>query len=63
MALTPSLKSTILTFQENEITEVSVAEDEPFRRRFVEMARFSLSIAALSFGVGYLIRQPFGVDV
>lgn len=42
---------------------VSVAEDEPFRRRFVEMAGLSLSIATLSFGVGFLIRELFGVDV
>jgi len=42
---------------------VSVAEDEPFRRRFAEMAGLSLSIAALSFGAGYLIRELFGVDV
>jgi vacuolar iron transporter family protein len=42
---------------------VSVAEDQPFRRRFAEMAGLSLSIAALSFGAGYLIRELFGVDV
>ncbi|MBN1248567.1 MAG: VIT1/CCC1 transporter family protein [Anaerolineae bacterium] len=42
---------------------ISVAEDQPFRRRFLEMAGLSLSIAALSFGIGYLIRELFGVEV
>jgi VIT1/CCC1 family predicted Fe2+/Mn2+ transporter len=42
---------------------VSVAKDEPFRRRFLEMAGLSLSIAALSFGIGYLLRTVFGVEV
>lgn len=42
---------------------ISVAEDQPFRRRFVEMAGLSLSIAALSFGIGFLIRELFGVEV
>jgi VIT1/CCC1 family predicted Fe2+/Mn2+ transporter len=42
---------------------VSVAKDESFRRRFLEMAGLSLSIAALSFGIGYLLRTVFGVDV
>jgi len=42
---------------------VAVAKDEPFRRRFLEMAGLSLSIAALSFGIGYLIRVLFGIDV
>ena len=42
---------------------ISVATDEPFRRRFVEMAGLSLAVAALSFGIGYLIRAVFGIDV
>jgi len=42
---------------------ISVAKDEPFRRRFVEMAGLSLSVAALSFLIGYLIRTFLGVDV
>jgi VIT1/CCC1 family predicted Fe2+/Mn2+ transporter len=41
---------------------VSVAKDEPFRRRFLEMAGLSLSIAALSFGIGYLLRTAFGIE-
>ncbi len=42
---------------------VAVAKGEPFKRRFAEMAGLSLSIAALSFGIGYVIRELFGVDV
>jgi VIT1/CCC1 family predicted Fe2+/Mn2+ transporter len=42
---------------------ISVAKDEPFRKRFVEMAGLSLSVAAFSFGIGYLIRLWLGVDV
>ena len=42
---------------------IGVARDEPFRRRFLEMAGLSLGVAALSFGVGFLVRTVLGVDV
>jgi VIT1/CCC1 family predicted Fe2+/Mn2+ transporter len=42
---------------------VAVAKGESFKRRFTEMAGLSLSIAALSFGIGYVIRELFGVEV
>lgn len=42
---------------------ISVAKDLSFRRRFFEMAALSLSVAAFSFGVGYVMRILFGVDV
>lgn len=42
---------------------ISVARDEPFRRRFSEMAGLSLGVAALSFFVGFFIRQVLGVEV
>ena len=42
---------------------VSVAKGESFRKRFLEMTFLSLSIAAVSFGIGYLIRIFFDVDV
>jgi VIT1/CCC1 family predicted Fe2+/Mn2+ transporter len=41
---------------------ISVAKDEPFRKRFLEMAGLSLGVAGLSFLVGYLIRSVLGVD-
>ena len=42
---------------------ISVAKDEPFRERFLEMAGLSLSVALFSFGIGYLIRLWLGVEV
>ncbi len=42
---------------------ISVAKDEDFRKRFFEMAGLSLSVAAFSFGIGYLIRLWLGVDI
>jgi VIT1/CCC1 family predicted Fe2+/Mn2+ transporter len=42
---------------------ISVAKDEPFRKRFFEMAGLSLSVAAFSFGIGYLIRMWLGVEI
>ncbi len=42
---------------------ISVAQDLPFRRRFLEMAGLSLAVAAVSFGVGMLLRTVFGVEV
>jgi VIT1/CCC1 family predicted Fe2+/Mn2+ transporter len=42
---------------------ISVAQDVPFRRRFLEMAGLSLGVAALSFLIGFLIRSFLGVDI
>ncbi len=42
---------------------ISVAKDEPFRKRFAEMAGLSLSVAAFSFGIGYLIRMWLGIEI
>jgi VIT1/CCC1 family predicted Fe2+/Mn2+ transporter len=42
---------------------ISVARDLPFRRRFLEMAGLSLGVAALSFGIGYVLRAALGVEV
>lgn len=42
---------------------ISVAKDEPFGRRFLEMAGLSLAVAALSFLVGFLMRTFLGVEV
>ena len=42
---------------------ISVAKDEPFRPRFLEMAGLSLGVATFSFIIGYFIRQWLGVDV
>jgi len=42
---------------------IAVAKDEPFGKRFFEMAGLSLGVAALSFLIGFLIRQWLGVDI
>lgn len=42
---------------------ISVAKGESFRARFLEMAGLSLTVAAISFVVGYLIRQWLGIEV
>ena len=41
----------------------SVAKDEPFKSRFIEMTAISLGVAVLSFGVGLLAKHLLGVDV
>jgi VIT1/CCC1 family predicted Fe2+/Mn2+ transporter len=41
---------------------VAVAKELSFRRRFLEMAAVSLGVAAISFGMGYVVRAVFGVD-
>lgn len=42
---------------------VAVAQDEPFRRRFLEMAGLSLGVSAVSFLIGLVVRNLFGVEV
>ena len=42
---------------------ISVAKGESFRARFLEMAGLSLSVAAFSFGIGYLIRIWLGIEI
>lgn len=42
---------------------ISVVRDEPFRRRFLEMAGVSLGVAAFSFVVGYVARTLLGIEV
>ena len=41
----------------------SVAQDEPFKSRFLEMAVISISVAVVSFVVGILAKQILGVDI
>lgn len=42
---------------------ISVAKDLDFRARFLEMCAISLGVAALSFGIGVLVKTVLGVDV
>ena len=41
----------------------SVAMDQPFKSRFVEMAAISIGVAVVSFFVGILAKQVLGVDI
>ena len=41
----------------------SVAQDQPFKSRFAEMALISISVAVLSFIVGILAKKFLGVDL
>jgi len=41
----------------------SVAQDQPFKRRFLEMALISITVAVLSFIVGILAKRFLGVDL
>ncbi|HOI49755.1 MAG TPA: VIT1/CCC1 transporter family protein, partial [Prolixibacteraceae bacterium] len=42
---------------------ISIANDQPFRKRFFEMVTLSTVVALISFGLGYLARVIFGIDV
>lgn len=42
---------------------ISVAKNCSFKKRFAEMALISLGVAAISFGIGYLIKTFLGVDL
>jgi Uncharacterized membrane protein len=42
---------------------ISVARDVRFAPRFLEMAGISLGVAAVSFGIGFLVRTVFGVEI
>ena len=42
---------------------LSVAKGFSFRKRFIEMASISLGVAFLSFIIGVLIRQWFGIEI
>lgn len=42
---------------------ISVANDQPFRKRFVEMVILSSVVGLISFGLGYVVRIFFGIDL
>jgi VIT1/CCC1 family predicted Fe2+/Mn2+ transporter len=42
---------------------ISVAQDVAFKRQFGEMVAVSLGVAALSFGLGHVLRLFFRVDI
>lgn len=42
---------------------VAVAQDIPFKKRFLEMALLSISVATLTFGIGFLVRIFLNVEI
>jgi len=42
---------------------LSVSKDLNFKQRFFEMFFISLGVASISFGIGFLIRKTFGVEI
>lgn len=42
---------------------ISVAREVSFARRFMEMAGLSLTVAAVSFGIGYVVKHFFRADL
>ncbi|WP_159522377.1 VIT1/CCC1 transporter family protein [Sunxiuqinia indica] len=42
---------------------ISIANDQPFRKRFFEMVILSTVVGLISFGLGYLVRIAFGIEV
>ncbi|WP_320168207.1 VIT1/CCC1 transporter family protein [Mangrovibacterium marinum] len=42
---------------------ISVANDQPFRKRFGEMVALSTVVGLISFGLGYLVRILFNIDI
>lgn len=41
----------------------SIAQNKPFKSRFLEMALISVSVAVISFGVGIAAKKLFGIDI
>ena len=42
---------------------IAVAKGLEFKKRFIEMLIISLGVAAISFGIGFLIRHFLGIDI
>ncbi|AMC11095.1 rubrerythrin family protein [Lutibacter profundi] len=42
---------------------ISVAKILSFKKRFIQMAVISIGVAAISFGIGTIIKQIFGVNI
>ncbi len=42
---------------------ISIANDQPFRKRFLEMVILSTVVGLISFSLGYLVRIAFGIEI
>lgn len=57
MIFNATLIITVFTFY------TSIVKESSFKRRFLEMMTISLSVALLSFTIGFLVRSVFGFEV
>jgi len=46
-----------------DLDNISVAKELSFGRRFLEMAGLSLTVAAISFSIGFLVKNLFDLDI
>lgn len=42
---------------------IAVAKDQPFGKRFFPMVAISLGVALISFGIGYVVKMLFGLEL
>jgi VIT1/CCC1 family predicted Fe2+/Mn2+ transporter len=42
---------------------IAVAKDQPFAKRFFPMVAISLGVALISFGIGYVVKMLFGLEL
>jgi len=42
---------------------ISTAKDYSFKQRFLEMVILNLSVTAITFGIGIIVREAFGINV
>ena len=42
---------------------LAVVKDYTFSSRFLEMAAISLGVAVISFGIGFVVRRFFGLEI
>ncbi len=42
---------------------ISVAKSVSFKKRFIQMTAISLGVALISYGIGQLVKQVFGIDI
>ena len=42
---------------------ISVVQEISFKKQFLEMALLSLGVAAITFTIGYLVRNILGIEV
>ena len=59
----PGLSGSVLLIIAGFTYYTSVAQDQPFKSRFLEMAIISITVAVVSFLVGILAKKFLGVEI